>query len=143
MDRFKVLVAIATLLPSCAFATSPVIFPPGEPLKSSSAVVLAVPREISCRITSNLSESGIVKAEAKVTWQVLISWKGAFRIGDTFKSNESIGAFDTNPCFYSFNNPLLLYLIGNEPFETVWSYELENSVERFKELDAHHSRHGT
>jgi hypothetical protein len=142
MDRFKVAVAIIALLPCAAKASTPVFFPPGEQLAKSSAVVIAVPRSISCRATDANKDTGLVKAHAKVTWQVLVTWKGAFRVGDTFFSNETILA-DGQPCFYSYRQPLLLYLSGKQPFGEVWWYELPQSVDRLKELDAYRQRHGT
>ena len=143
MGKLKVAAALIALLPGCAAATTPVLFPPGEQLAKSSVVVLAVPRAISCQVTNHPISSGIVMANAKVTWQVLVSWKGSFHVGDTFESNESIASADKQPCFYSYSKPLLLYLSGKPPFGEVWSYEPQESVDRLKELDAYRSRHGT
>jgi hypothetical protein len=142
MVRLKVVAALVALFPGCAAATTPVIFPPGEQLAKSSVVVIAVPRTISCRVTST-STSGLVMANAKVTWQVLVRWKGPLRIGETFTSNESIASGDKQPCFYSCSRPLLLYLNGKQPFGEVWWYDLGDSVDRLQELDVYRSRHGT
>ncbi len=142
MVKIKVIAAIILAFACPAIASTPVFFPPGKQLADSSAVVVAVPRSIACRVTRNDRLAGLVRANARVTWQVLIRWKGPLRVGDTFNSNESIAA-DTKPCFYSYNKPLLLYLSGKQPFREVWWYELETSVDRLQELDAFSKRHGT
>jgi hypothetical protein len=141
MTRLCLALAIATFS-CCAAATSPVLFPPGKQLAESSAVVIAVPRSISCRVTGVDATSGFVKANSEVTWQVLVRWKGDFRVGDVFKSKQAIVA-DKQPCFYSYSKPLLLYLRGAQPFNDLWSYELPRAVEQLKELDAYRKRHGT
>jgi hypothetical protein len=142
MGKIKVIAVIILAITCQAMASTPVFFPPGKQLADSSAVLVAVPRSIACRVTSNDRLAGLVKANARVTWQVLIRWKGPLRVGDTFTSNESIVA-DTKPCFYNYNKPLLLYLSGKQPFKEVWGYELETSVDRLQELDAYSKRHGT
>ena len=142
MGRFIVAAATITLLPCVAIASTPVLFPPGEQLAKSSVVVIAVPRSISCRIADGNKSSGLVEAHAKVTWQVLVRWKGSFRAGDTFTTDETILA-DAPTCFYNYRQPLLLYLSGKQPFGEVWSYELPDSVDRLKELDAYRQRYGT
>jgi hypothetical protein len=142
MGRFQFAVVIIAIPPCVAIANTPVFFPPGEQLAKSSAVVIAVPRSISCRTTDANTSSGLVKAQAKVTWQVLVRWKGILRVGDTFTSDETFLA-DSQSCFYSYRQPLLLYLNGKQPFGEVWWYELPESVDRLKELDDYRQRHGT
>src|SRR5690606_4930637 len=130
------------VLAPCAAATSPVIFPPGKQLAQSSTVVIAVPRSVSCRVTGTDTVPGLVESQAEVTWQVLVRWKGEFKVGDTFRSNESI--VGDKPCYYSQGKPLLLYLNGSQPFKDVWWYELHRpwTMDRLKELDTYGKRHG-
>jgi hypothetical protein len=140
MKRFPI--SVAAFIPLFAAASSPVLFPPGQQLAESQAVVIAVPRAIDCQVTGNYPQSGTAKARAKVTWEVLVRWKGSITVGEQFTSDETYAAVG-EPCFYSRKEPLLLYLGGYQPFSQVWSYPLGDAVDRLQELEKYGAEGGT
>lgn len=127
--------AALILLAAPAWGCSREYFTPQEKFRAHQAVVLAYPIGILNEPQHAVSATFAGPFRQRVQWQVLVSWKGKFRVGDIFLTQGSYNAAD--PCgsgaLYA-TEIKLLYLDGVEPFETMIDERPISSIEDMKYL---------
>lgn len=128
----------ASLFGGNALACSIWIPPPGERLKQSQAVVLAVPKTISFHPEEASERSYSGPFRQTILWEVLISWKGAYKRGGTFTTNRSFGGDyrcgAASPI--RFREVRILYLQGREPYSTFSSTIASDAEYDFRYLES-------
>ena len=138
MKRFRYLLIAASLgVSGNVFACSIFLPPPNERFEGSKVVVLAVPTAISFRPREAAKPSYEGSFKQTVLWQVLISWKGSYRAGNTFTTRQefSSGAECTSQFPVYSNAPQLLYLRGKEPYAFFYHSSPARSVQDFQYLE--------
>ena len=98
---------------SCSYAT----YTPEEKFKSNSVIVLAAPIAVSTSPANALSSSFKGRFQQTVQWQVLVPWKGSYKVGDVFTTmtKHQSGGMCGDGAQHG-REIKLLYLSGREPF---------------------------
>ena len=116
MKPLLVLLVLLAASPA-AEACSQIVFPPDYELERRDVVVLARPIASSYRprTAANMRYTG--EFRETVLWQVLKSWKGSWKTGNTFTTRRT---FEPSACSYeirlSDREPKILYGSGVEPY---------------------------
>lgn len=108
------------LLASPAWGCSREYFTPAEKFDAHQVVVLAYPIGVLNNPAHAVIPDFRGSFDQAVQWQVLVSWKGPFRVGDVLltQSNYIAGGPCGNGALHA-REVKLLYLEGAEPFKTM------------------------
>ncbi|MDH5833515.1 hypothetical protein [Luteimonas kalidii] len=143
MNLYRAVISIALiLLAGPAWGCSREYFTPPEKFDAHQVVVLAYPIGILNKPAHAVTPGFTGPFEQAIQWQVLVSWKGTFRVGDILRTQSSYNA--GGPCgsgaLYA-REVKLLYLDGVEPFQTMIVEHPISSMSDMKYL-SQHSRGG-
>lgn len=134
----KCMAALLLLLTASAPATacSIVMFAPDHEFERSDVVVLARPMGVSFlpKQAADMRYTGTFRET--VQWEVLLSWKGAWKSGDKFTTRRT---YPASPCSYEVRLPdrssaYLLYVNGSEPYPYYRLIPAEYSAYHMKHL---------
>jgi len=101
----------------------------------NSTIVLAYPIAIATSPENALSPNFGGEFSQTIQWQVLISWKGSYKIGDVVTTMTD---HDTSMCGTGAQykrEVMLLFLDGQEPFKNNTPDRPIDSIEELRYLD--------
>ena len=106
---------LANALP--AAACSYPSFTPEQKFRVNSVVVLAAPISVANSPTNALSKTFNGRFSQTIQWQVLVAWKGRYKVGDVFTTitQHETGGMCGDGAQHG-REIKLLYLNGREPF---------------------------
>lgn len=116
--KYIIVLLLLLTVSAPAAACSIVLFPPDHEFERSETVVLARPVAVSFRPGQAADLRYAESFRETVLWEVLLSWKGAWKSGDRFTTRRT---FPASPCNYEVRlpdkNAYLLYGNGREPYQ--------------------------
>ncbi len=126
---------LLAVLNAPAFACSFFPLEPQEKFQMNSTAVLAYPIAIATAPENATAPEFRGDFSQTIQWQVLISWKGRYRPGEviTTMTKHSTSVCGTGAQYE--REVMLLFLDGNEPFESIMRDRPVHSIEEFKYLD--------
>lgn len=99
MLKVLVFLALATSIVSFDLeACSITPDPPARKFQSSKAVILAIPKGNSIKPAEAKHPDYRGPLQQTVMWQVLVSWKGKYKPGDTFTTRKKMEMDEGGPC---------------------------------------------
>ncbi len=115
--RASCLALLLYALASPAIACSYANFTPEVKFKNNSVVVLAAPISVANAPSNALSSNFKGRFTQTIQWQVLVAWKGSYKVGDVFTSitKHEAGGMCGDGAQHT-REIKLLYLDGPEPF---------------------------
>ena len=133
--RIRLLTSILALASSPAFACLSPPTSPEEQFRSHSHIVLAHPIAIATSPPEAISADFDGKLSQTIQWQVLISWKGSYKLGDVLTTMEDLRTSSCGNGAQYTREAMLLYLDGTEPYRRPVKARPVDSIDDLKYLE--------